>query len=111
MAHPGFEVLRHANRELVRWAQANNLPVYRVENVATFEQWDDGIAVWVFFEKDSDLRSCSDEGTREKIRAQYTHLLDNGGYPFEQFPNVTFTFDSHENVQRHYAGSYFYRLR
>jgi len=50
-------------------------------------------------------------GTTGEIEADFRDILKQLRYPFRRFPRVGFVFDSDENVQKNYEGSYFYRLR
>jgi len=82
-----------------------------VEYVATFEKWDDGMGVWIFFPTDADLKEYTESGVTQGIEADFRDILKQLKYPFRKFPRVGFVFDSDENVQKNYKGSYFYRLR
>jgi hypothetical protein len=45
------------------------------------------------------------------VQQEFLSILGAGGYPAAWLPDVAFDIDSHENVERNYDGSYFYRLR
>jgi len=111
MSHVGFEIIELAKQNLLRWAKEKSLPIHGIEFVATFEEWDDGIGVWVFYENESDLGEGNENGISKRIKTKYLSLLKEYNYPFKKFPKVGFEFDSHENVVKNFQGNYFYRLR
>ena len=111
MAHSGFEAIEGARIEFLAWAQANGIPINRVEFVATFQDWDDGIGVWIFYDRNKDLVERNENGLSDEIKSKFMGCLERNDYPFADFPNVIYVFDSHENVQENYKGNYFYRLR
>ena len=69
------------------------------------------MAVWVFYETEADLKAGLECGTNRRIEEQVQLEFGRAGYPFQEFPEVSFQFDSNENVARNYAGSMFYRMR
>jgi hypothetical protein len=69
------------------------------------------LGVWIFFPTDDDLNQHIRSGATEAIEADFRNILKQLKYPFRRFPRVGFVFDSDENVQKNYEGSYFYRLR
>jgi len=73
--------------------------------------WDCGIGVWFFLKTDADVECCFADGSETIMKNTFLQILGKNDYPFVEFPNVHFQFDSHENVERNYQGSYFYRLR
>ncbi len=93
------------------WAKANALPLHKIDFVATFESWDKGIGVYIFYATDADLSRCTRDGSNSLVEAQMLEALKAANYPFDDFPQVIFEFDSDENVQKNFEGSYFYRLR
>ncbi len=111
MAHPAFVSITEAKANVLVWALAERIPLHTIEYVATFEEWDHGIGVWIFYKTDADLRSNSASGTNAQLQQQILSGLRSANYPFAQFPEVVFNFDSHENVVRNFQGNYFYRLR
>jgi len=106
----GWEALKNAEREFKAWALNQKMPLARVEYVATFEKWDKKTEIYVFFFTDSGLQLLKREGKLSEIERIYRRQLLNASYPFDRWP-ITFYFDSHENVEKNYAGNYFYRLR
>lgn len=92
------------------WCASKNIPLHRIQHVITWEDWDDGIGVYIFLETTSQRDKLKPDQIDE-MRDRYLAFLRGFGYPFDKFPNVVFEFDSDENVRKNYAGSYFYRLR
>jgi hypothetical protein len=111
MSHPGFNAITAAKEWVLAWAHQTGIPIHTIEYVATFQDWDDGIGVWVFYETERDLAERTENDGNERVKERLLAALSEVGYPFARFPNVVFEFDSHENVLRNYEGSYFYRLR
>ena len=111
MSHPGFQALERARQEVELWASFRKLPLHRIEFVATFEDWDDGVGVWVFLTTDADLRRAKTENLTGELSEVMLTALREADYPFDTHPKVVFEYDSHENVKLNYQGSYFYRLR
>ena len=111
MSHLGFQLIENAGAATMAWARGSSLPLHKIDFVASFEPWDKGIGVFVFYGTDSDLERCTREGTNVLVEARMLKELKTASYPFEAFPQVLFEFDSHENVQKTFQGSYFYRLR
>ena len=108
--HPGYDAIERAKLGLLAWAKEAGIPIRALEYVATFESWDDGIGVWIFYETNADLESAkvtSNGLVRERLLAE----LRAANYPFKDFPEISFEFDSHENVEANYQGNYYYRLR
>jgi hypothetical protein len=106
-----FTLIDEVNSSILSWAKEKGISIFRIENVATFENWDNGIGVYIFYPNDEYKEKSDSQGFNSQIEKQYLDLLKILGYPFDKFPNVTFYFDSHENVINNYEGSYFYRLR
>ena len=96
---------------MIRFADAHGIRIHSVHYVATFEAWDSGIAVWMFFQTDSELDEHRLSNATKSLEAEYIRILRRLDYPFERFPDVRFHFDSDENVRQNYEGSYLYRLR
>jgi hypothetical protein len=106
----GWAAIKSAEKEFRNWAASNQIPLSRVEHVATFESWDKKTEIYIFFPADSDVQRFRSERKLSEIEHHYHQFLSNADYPFDRWP-VTFYFDSHENVVKNYDGNYFYRLR
>ena len=109
--HIGWSIIEKAREALVQFAHARDIVVHSVEYVATFEDWDSRLGVFIFFPKDSDLRAHAKSGATTILEKEFKAILLKLEYPFDKFPDVYFEFDSDENVQKNYEGNYFFRLR
>lgn len=109
--HVGFGILQQAKQDLIDWSALGDHPIYRIEHVATFEEWDDTTVVWVFYETDANLGAAAGEGANPELEQRYRSILEGLDFPFREFPQLRFRYDSHENVVANYEGKYFYRLR
>jgi hypothetical protein len=102
--------VRDADKAFVSWCEENAIPLYKIEHVITWEDWDDGIGVYFFLPNMTDVENLRPKQSDE-MKHMYLKLLNDSGYPFVKFPNVSIEIDSDENVRKNYSGSYFYRLR
>jgi hypothetical protein len=68
--------------------------------VATFKDCDKGIGVYVFFPQDADLQEYIRSGATKVLEEEYLSILKQLDYPFDKYPDVSFVFDSDENVQK-----------
>lgn len=102
--------LERTDEEFKRWCRERKIPLHVIHHVVTWEYWDNGISVFLFLERDSDLEILSHKD-KEDMKDAYLKFLENHGYPFLQFPKVVFEIDSDENVRKNFEGSYFFRLR
>ena len=102
--------VQNADNAFTKWCKNNEIPLFKIDHVITWEKWDDGIGVYFFLPDVSDVKKLKPEKT-EEMKTIYLGFLKEFGYPFENFPNVTFEIDSDENVRKNYGGSYFNRLR
>jgi hypothetical protein len=110
-ARKEWSIIDDAREALLSFAEARGVSIRQIEYVASFEDWDNGMGVWIFFPRDSDLSTYRHKGITDNLQKAYLNILAQLDYPFEKFPNITFIFDSDENVQRNFEGSYFYRLK
>ncbi|MFE9918189.1 hypothetical protein ACFYPG_23810 [Micromonospora sp. NPDC005553] len=106
-----FDHLGTARRELLSWAAANEVPLTRVEFVVPFVPTDSDTAVWLFFDTHANVARCASNGVTARLEQEFRTILTRSGYPAEWLAGTSFYVDSHENVERNYKGSYFYRLR
>jgi hypothetical protein len=107
----GWKPIENARGRFIEWASTLGVVVFRVEFVATFEPWDDGIGVYVFFKDDAALSDAKHRGFLDVSKEAFLTILREEGYPFPTHPMVKFEFDSDENVRKNFSGSYFYRLQ
>lgn len=93
------------------WAKSVNIELHTIETVVPFTTNDNSLSVWIFFDTNAAMKKYRHDGTEEKVKQQYLTILKNLGYPPDYLNQVKFIVDSHENVERNFEGSYFYRLR
>ena len=96
--------------EFINWCETKGILIFRIEHVITWEDWDDGIGVYIFTETNKELNDLTKKD-KDYLKSEYLNGLKRNNYPFDKFPNVSFVFDSDQNVKENYEGSYFYRLR
>lgn len=106
-----FDHLDNAQHELLAWASANEVPLVRVEFVVPFVPTDFYVTVWLFLDTDAHVACCAANGVTARLEQQFRTILARNGYPADWLADASFSVDSHENVERNYEGSYFYRLR
>lgn len=106
-----FDHLSTAKHELLSWAVANEAPLVRVEFVVPVDPTDFDAAVWLFFDTDANVARCAANGMTARLEQEFRTILARSGYPGDWLAGTSFYVDSHENVERNYEGSYFYRLR
>lgn len=99
--------LNHAKENLLGWATANDVPLARVEFVVPFTK----TSVWLFYDTNANVERCAATGTTTNVQAKFLSILSDNGYPANWLEDTSFQVDSHENVERNFQGSYFYRLR
>jgi hypothetical protein len=72
---------------------------------------DNQFGVVVFFKTDADIAECEANGTSQAMRDFVYEQLEAFGKGKREELDVQFEFDSHENVQKNFEGSYFLRMR
>ena len=72
---------------------------------------DFSLAVWGFYATDEELAAAEGDGRTSAFRSQYLAALRRHGYDPSWLDEIDFTFDSVENVEKNFRGSFFYRLR
>lgn len=66
--------------------------------------------VYVFFHLSTQIEEAERSGLAEQIKAAVLDALERVGRGHRSSLNVSFEFDSHENVERDYGGNYYERL-
>ncbi len=86
----------------------NLYPIFKIMHISIY-----GIKlyIYIFYKKNFDLQNAVQNGYDIIIKEKYLSTLKELGYFNDYNHEVFFEFDSDENVQKHYEGSYFYRLR
>jgi hypothetical protein len=106
-----FARIEAAKAQLQAWAGANGIPLVHVDFVVPFVETDFTLSVWLFYDTDRNVADLDRDGTTARVQQKFLSILGAGGYPAAWLPDVAFSVDSHESVERNYEGSYFYRLR
>jgi hypothetical protein len=104
-----FVEFQNAAEDLIEWSMAMKSPIYRIEWI-TPDVYSPRTSVWIFSDTDAGLSTWGAE-TRSTIEKECIRLLGRRKFPSNLVGSVGFVYDSHENVMKHYEGSYFYRLR
>ncbi len=106
-----FAYIEAARQHVLGWARSNGIALHRIEYVVPFVDTDFRLSVWFFYETDAQLQKARALRWSQRLMKTMKSCLRSLGYAEECISAVSFTFDSHENVERDYQGSYFYRLR
>jgi hypothetical protein len=103
-----FDILEKSDKLLIQQAKEQNIDICHIEHVTSFVDPRVGPFICIFFNTDSELENYKQNGTTRLVEDLYNKILlslDSQNY------NFSFEFDSEENVNKNYAGSYFYRMR
>ncbi|MFP6584584.1 MAG: hypothetical protein VCD00_18775 [Candidatus Hydrogenedentota bacterium] len=98
--HPAYKIIDNVEKDILQWADEQSIQLHRIEYVAVFEFWNDHLGIRTFFETKKDAKRCRKDGTTSRLEQKYMELPELYNYPFDEFPSVSFDFDSHENVVR-----------
>lgn len=83
--------------------------------LADFEilKTDTWVAVWVFFVSAQDVQENTDVGLLSELELDFREklLASKEQFSFQELPPISFEFDSKENVDKNYQGSYYLRMR
>ncbi len=106
-----LSILEKAKDRVLAWANGEAIDLFQVDFVVGFGQ-DFGVSTWFFYKTDDEVRAYNADGTSRRVAQQFIEILSSFRYDFTKSPEpVGFFYDSDENVQKNYEGSYFYRLR
>jgi hypothetical protein len=106
-----FEILEQAKNKILAWAQTVNNGLFHIEYSVPFVKNDYTLVVVFFYKFDKMITDYAENGKSEEVKNKFISLLREFQYPFQLIPLISFIFDSDENVQKNYQGSYFYRMR
>lgn len=106
-----FEILEDVKNEILKWAENEAINLYKIEYVVPFVEEDFSFDVWFFYQTDEESMKYEKDGTSERVKQRFLNLMCSKAYPEQFLSKVIFVFDSDENVQNNFEGSYFYRLR
>ncbi|HNX29616.1 MAG TPA: hypothetical protein PKN87_09460 [Syntrophomonadaceae bacterium] len=103
-----WDLIEKAKTILMKWSENNNANLLAVHFVPMF---DFSLEVYIFYKSDADIKRNQNNGISEKAKQIFLKALNDMEYMKNFNDNITFTFDSNENVINNYEGSYFLRLR
>ena len=106
-----FDAIERARKETLTWTATQRIPLHRIEFIVPFVETDFSLDVWLFFDTDDTLAAVRGDGRHAVVEQTFLAALIATGYPPDWLEKVVFSSDSHENVERNFEGSYFYRLR
>lgn len=106
-----FEFLERACSLTMNWSKQEAIELHRIEFVVPFVEADFSLFVWFFYRLDLHVSAYATDGTSRRLEQYFRRSLEEIGYPLSWRKCVTTDFDSDENVQNNFEGSYFYRLR
>lgn len=103
-----WDFIEKAKMILMNWSKVNNVHLFAVHFVPMS---DFSLEVYVFYKSDFDIIQYQKNGVSDKVKQIFIKALNDLNYMKNFNNNITFTFDSNENVINNYQGSYFLRLR
>jgi hypothetical protein len=106
-----FAIIKLARARTVEFTESIGAPLVELTYVASFENFSRRIEPWFFYQTDEQIPICESNGTSGRLRDFLKQTLIELDYSFEAFPEVVFHFDSKQNLDANYHGSYFLRLR
>ncbi len=101
-----WEIIKKAKEFLMVWAKTINIYDIYFVPMRNFR-----LEVYIFYEKNEDINKNQLNGTTEQVKREFIEELSKLDYKKHFSEEVSFIFDSNENVVENYAGSYFFRLR
>lgn len=106
-----FKIIEAARTRMFDRAQTLGIPLHVIEYVVPFVPTDFSLNVFFFLKTDQQVREARSAKRQGEMSAEFVKILRSLGYSEEWLTQISFEFDSDENVQRHYQGSYFHRMR
>jgi hypothetical protein len=49
-----WDILKAAEKELISWVSSRTINIYKMEYVAVFEEWSDGIELYIFYKTEKE---------------------------------------------------------
>lgn len=103
-----WDLIKKAKKLFMLWAENNNINIYDIHFVPMS---DFRLEVYIFYEKNDDINKNQLSGQTEQVKVAFLEELSKLDYKKHFSKEVSFIFDSNENVVENYEGSYFFRLR
>lgn len=110
---PPYVAIERALTEVILAARAKGVAFRETHLITTSAEWDRDLTVLFFYPLDADVEAYQADGTSVWAQEKFISELHAAkrNFDFSELPNMTFEFDSHENVVNNYQGNYFLRLR
>ncbi len=111
--YPPYAAIERALTEVILEARSKGMHLHNAETVSCSEEWCRTLGVCFFFASDAELEANKKNGTNEWIEKKFVSELNaaKASFGFYELPEITFEFDSGENVKINCRGSYFLRMR
>lgn len=103
-----WDYLKKVKEDVINWANNHQINLHTIHFIPMS---DYSLEVYVFYECDIDIIQSENNGVSDKVKQYIIKALNDLNYMDIFNDNLTFIFDSHENVCNNYQGSYFLRLR
>jgi hypothetical protein len=110
---PPYPAIERALTEVILEARLRGIRLQHIETVSCSEKWCRTLGVWFFYESDAEVQANKKNGTDEWIGKKFVSEIDavKASFGFSELPEISFEFDSVENVKTNYQGNYFLRIR
>jgi hypothetical protein len=111
--YPPYPAIERALTEVILKARSKGIRLQNIETVSCSEEWCRTLGVWVFYESDAAAQAHKENGTNKWIEKKFVEELDAAkvSFRFSELPEISFEFDSVENVKKNYQGNYFLRMK
>jgi hypothetical protein len=63
-----WDILKAAEKELISWDSSRTINIYRIEYVAVFEEWSDGIELYIFYKTEKEKITVLKEGYFDELK-------------------------------------------
>ncbi len=103
------EITSLARKKLDEWLFIQNYNFFK--SMGSWMEFNKNLILYIFFVADVDLKLAEQNNFLEITKNQHRIILEGLGVNENDIVRIEYHFDSDENVQKNYQGSYFYRLR
>lgn len=107
--YPPYAALEQA---LIRTFEAMKKKELRLDDFDIIKA-DTWVAICIFFVDDEDIPKHTDVGLLHELERDFRERLiaSKKQFSFQDLPPINFEYDSRENVDKNYQGSYYLRMR
>jgi hypothetical protein len=111
--YPPYPAIERVLTEVILDARSKGIRLQNVETVSCSEDWRRTLGVWFFYESDLEVVVHKKDGANEWLEKTFVRELDAAkvNFRFSELPEISFEFDSVENIKKNYQGSYFLRMK